>query len=151
MRTFNGIDEVVAATGEHLGYSDWHEVTQQQVDLFAEATGDHQWIHVDPERAARETPFGGTIAHGYLTLSLIPGLLPEVYEVRGVTMGMNYGANKIRFLTPVRVGSRVRVGIQLQETSQTKAGLQMVLAMTVEIEGADKPACVAEVVYLLVP
>ncbi|MTB70647.1 dehydratase [Arsenicicoccus sp. MKL-02] len=151
MRTFNGIDEVVAATGEHLGYSDWHEVTQQQVDLFAEATGDHQWIHVDPERVARETPFGGTIAHGYLTLSLIPGLLPEVYEVRGVTMGMNYGANKIRFLTPVRVGSRVRVGIQLQETSQTKAGLQMVLAMTVEIEGADKPACVAEVVYLLVP
>ncbi|WP_289033900.1 MaoC family dehydratase, partial [uncultured Arsenicicoccus sp.] len=136
MRTFNGIDEVVAATGEHLGYSDWHEVTQQQVDLFAEATGDHQWIHVDPERAARETPFGGTIAHGYLTLSLIPGLLPEVYEVRGITMGMNYGANKIRFLTPVRVGSRVRVGIQLQETSQTKAGLQMVLAMTVEIEGA---------------
>jgi len=151
MRTFNGIDEVVAATGEHLGYSDWHEVTQQQVELFAEATGDHQWIHVDPERAARETPFGGTIAHGYLTLSLIPGLLPEVYEVRDVTMGMNYGANKIRFLTPVRVGSRVRVGIQLQETSQTKAGLQMVLAMTVEIEGADKPACVAEVVYLLVP
>ncbi|WP_392467550.1 MaoC family dehydratase [Arsenicicoccus cauae] len=151
MRTFKGIDEVVAATGEHLGYSDWHEVTQQQVDLFAEATGDHQWIHVDPERAARETPFGGTIAHGYLTLSLIPGLLPEVYEVRGVTMGMNYGANKIRFLTPVRVGSRVRVGIQLQETSQTRAGLQMVLAMTVEIEGSDKPACVAEVVYLLVP
>lgn len=151
MRTFNGIDEVVAATGEHLGYSDWHEVTQQQVDLFAEATGDHQWIHVDPERAARETPFGGTIAHGYLTLSLIPGLLPEVYEVQGITMGMNYGANKIRFLTPVRVGARVRVGIQLQETSQTKAGLQMVLAMTVEIEGADKPACVAEVVYLLVP
>lgn len=151
MRTFNGIDEVVAATGEHLGHSDWHEVTQQQVDLFAEATGDHQWIHVDPERAARETPFGGTIAHGYLTLSLIPGLLPEVYEVRGVTMGMNYGANKIRFLTPVRVGSRVRVGIQLQETSPSKAGLQMVLAMTVEIEGADKPACVAEVVYLLVP
>lgn len=151
MRTFNGIDEVVAATGEHLGHSDWHEVTQAQVDQFAEATGDHQWIHVDPERAARETPFGGSIAHGYLTLSLIPGLLPEVYEVQGITMGMNYGANKIRFLTPVRVGSRVRVGVQLQETSQTKAGLQMVLAMTVEIEGADKPACVAEVVYLLVP
>lgn len=151
MRTFNGIDEVVAATGEHLGHSDWHEVTQAQVDQFAEATGDHQWIHVDPERAARETPFGGSIAHGYLTLSLIPGLLPEVYEVQGLTMGMNYGANKIRFLTPVRVGARVRVGIQLQETSQTKAGLQMVLAMTVEIEGADKPACVAEVVYLLVP
>ncbi|MCH8614295.1 MaoC family dehydratase [Arsenicicoccus dermatophilus] len=151
MKTFNGVQEIVAATGEHLGWSGWHQVTQEQVDQFAEATGDHQWIHVDPERAARETPFGGTIAHGYFTLSRIPGMLEEVYEVTGVTMGMNYGANKIRFLTPVRVGKAIRVGIELTDTVETKAGLQMILTMTVEVEGAQRPACIAEVVYLVVP
>lgn len=150
MRVFDGIDAIVAATGEHLGYSDWLTVTQERIDQFADATGDHQWIHVDPRRAA-DGPFGRTIAHGYLTLSLIPHLLEEVYEVRGVTMGMNYGANRIRFLAPVPVESRVRVGVELADAVPGRAGLQMVLVMTVEIEGVDKPACVAEVVYLVVP
>src|SRR5512133_3016834 len=104
MRTFNGIVELQAAVGEQLGASDWHEITQEQVNLFAEATGDRQWIHVDPVRAA-SGPFGGTIAHGYLTLSLLPALVAEIFRVEGVSMGLNYGTNKVRFPTPVPVGS----------------------------------------------
>lgn len=141
---------MVAAKGTHLGYSGWHTVTQHEINLFADATGDDQWIHCDPERAA-DGPFGTTIAHGYLTLSLVPSMAAEVYRVHGVTMAMNYGANKIRFLAPVPVESRVRLGVELKDVVEGASGAQMVLGMTVELEGAAKPACVAEVVYLVVP
>ena len=113
VRTFHGIDELREAVGEELGHSEWHEITQDQVNLFADATEDHQWIHVDPERAAGG-PFGGPVAHGYLTLSLIPMLAGEVYRLNGIKMGINYGSNKVRFPTPVRVGARVRGVITLQ-------------------------------------
>lgn len=150
MRVFYGVDELEAAVGEHLGYSDWHTVTQKQVDLFAEATGDDQWIHVDVERA-RSSPFGGTIAHGYLTLSLLPVLIREVYKVDGLAMGLNYGSNKVRFPTPVPVGSRIRAGVELVELTRGSAGAQSVVRVTVELEGSEKPACVAETVSVLVP
>lgn len=150
MRLFNGLDELAAAKGEHLGHSQWHTVTQQQVDLFAEATGDHQWIHVDPERAAAG-PFGGTIAHGYLTLSLIPMLTTEIFRVEGLTMGVNYGTEKVRFPSPLRVGSRVRSGAELLDLRDASLGKQAVIRHTIEIEGGAKPACVAETVSLLVP
>ncbi|MGH3368112.1 MAG: MaoC family dehydratase [Nocardioidaceae bacterium] len=150
MRVFNGLDELTKAVGEHLGHSDWHTITQQQVDTFAEATGDHQWIHVDPERAA-SGPFGGTIAHGYLTLSLIPMLAAQIYRVDGLRMGINYGTNKVRFPSPVPVGSRVRAGAELVEVNENPQGAQAVVRMTVEAEGAGKPACVAETVVVLVP
>ncbi|HEX6076779.1 MAG TPA: MaoC family dehydratase [Micromonosporaceae bacterium] len=148
MRVFSGLDEFAAAKGEHLGHSDWHTVTQQQVNQFAEATGDHQWIHVDPERAAKG-PFGGTIAHGYLTLSLIPLLGWQIYRVDGITMGINYGTEKVRFPAPVPVGSRIRAGVELAEVSDVPGGKQAVLRYTVEIEGVAKPACVADVVVRL--
>ena len=150
MRTFNGIDEVVAATGEHLGYSDWHEVTQQQVDLFAEATGDHQWIHVDPERAARETPFGGTIAHGYLTLSLLPRLNANIYSIKSRKRGVNYGSNKVRFTAPVPSGSRVRGHLTLKAIEPMGSGCsRLVTEATVEVEGSERPALVAETLSLV--
>ncbi|HEX3589091.1 MAG TPA: MaoC family dehydratase [Pseudonocardiaceae bacterium] len=148
MRDFADLTEFVAAQGEHLGYSDWHEITQQQVNLFADATGDHQWIHVDVERAAAG-PFGGTIAHGYLTLSLIPVLGQGIYRVHGLKMGINYGVNKVRFPNPVRVGSKVRAGAELMSITDVDLGRQAVLRYTVEIENQPKPACVAEVVVLL--
>jgi acyl dehydratase len=148
MRVFSGLDEFAAAKGEHLGHSDWHTVTQQQVNQFAEATGDHQWIHVDPERAAKG-PFGGTIAHGYLTLSLIPLLGWQIFGVDGITMGINYGTEKVRFPAPVPVGSRIRAGVELAEVSDVQGGKQAVLRYTVEIEGVAKPACVADVVVRL--
>ena len=144
---FDGIESMKAKVGEHLGYSDWHLVTQSQVDLFAEATGDHQWIHVDPERARRESPFGGPIAHGYLTLSLAPVLLGQVYSVSGVTMGVNYGCNKVRFPAPVPVGSRLRLGATLQSIEEIQGGAQVVLALSFEVEGSEKPSCVAETVF----
>ncbi|ADU49695.1 MaoC family dehydratase [Intrasporangium calvum] len=150
MRTFTGLEELAAAVGEQLGQSDWHEITQQQVDLFADATGDHQWIHVDPERA-KGGPFGRTIAHGYLTLSLLPVLAAEIYRVDGVQLGLNYGANKVRFPAPVPVGSRVRGSAQLLELTPIAVGTQAVVRMTVEIEGGAKPACVADVVWVYVP
>ncbi|KRV50325.1 dehydratase [Wenjunlia vitaminophila] len=150
MRTFTGLDEFARAKGEHLGHSDWHTVTQEQIDRFAEATGDHQWIHVDPERAA-SGPFGGTIAHGYLTLSLVPALAQGIYRVDGVRMGINYGTNKVRFPSPVPVGSRVRGSAELVEVTVGAQGWQAVVRFTVEIEGQDKPACVADTVVLLVP
>jgi acyl dehydratase len=148
MRVFADLAEFVAAQGEHLGYSDWHEVTQEQVNLFADATGDHQWIHVDVERAAAG-PFGGTIAHGYLTLSLIPMLGHTLYRVDGLKMGINYGVNKVRFPNPVRVGSKVRAGAELVSITDVDLGKQAVLKYVVEIENQPKPACVAEVVVLL--
>lgn len=148
MRVFAGLDELAAAKGEHLGYSDWHTVTQDEIDQFAEATHDFQWIHVDPERAA-ETPFGGTIAHGFLTLSLVPMLGYQIYRVEGVTMGINYGCNKVRFPSPVPVNSRVRAGAVLAEVTDVPGGKQAVIQYTVEIEGVAKPACVAETVVRL--
>lgn len=150
MRTFTGLDELAAAVGEQLGQSDWHEITQEQVNLFADATGDHQWIHVDPERG-RGGPFGQTIAHGYLTLSLLPVLVAEIYRVDGVKMGLNYGTNKVRFPTPVPVGSRVRASAQLVELTSIAIGSQAVVRVTIEIEGGTKPACVADVVWVYVP
>ena len=150
MRVFENVDAFASAKGEHLGYSDWHTITQEQVNLFAEATGDHQWIHVDVERA-KQGPFGGTIAHGYLTLSLIPRLAQQIYTVENLTMGINYGSNKVRFPATVPVGSRVRAGSELLDVVDAKLGKQFIVRTTVEIEGGEKPACVAETVVLLVP
>jgi acyl dehydratase len=144
---FDGVDAMRDQVGQHLGYSDWHEVTQEQVNLFADATGDHQWIHVDPERATRESPFGGPIAHGYLTLSLAPVLLAQVVSVSGVSMGVNYGCNKVRFPAPVPVGSKLRVGATLESVEEIAGGAQVVMGLVFEVEGKEKPSCVAEAVY----
>ena len=145
-RIINGVDELKGLVGEHLGYSPYVEVTQEQVNLFAEATGDHQWIHVDVERA-NAGPFGGPIAHGYLTLSLGPTLYPQVVIITGFSMGVNYGANKVRFPSPVMVGSRLRLGVKLLEVSDIPGGAQMVMEFTFECEGAAKPSCVAEIIF----
>lgn len=142
----NGADELKAKVGEHLGYSSYHEVTQEQVNLFADATGDHQWIHVDPERA-KTGPFGGPIAHGYLTLSLAPSLIPEIVQVHGFSMGVNYGCEKVRFPSPVPVGSNLRAGAELVGVDDVAGGVQVSMKLTFEVEGASKPSCVAEVVY----
>ena len=142
----NGADELKAKVGEHLGYSEYHEITQEQVNLFADATGDHQWIHVDPERA-KSGPFGGPIAHGYLTLSLAPSLIPEVVQVHGFSMGVNYGCEKVRFPSPVPVGSKLRAGAELVGVEDVSGGVQVSMKLTFEVEGASKPSCVAEVVY----
>jgi acyl dehydratase len=150
MRVFANLDELEAAKGEHFGYSDWHTVTQEQVDQFADATGDHQWIHVDREKAA-QGPFGTTIAHGYLTLSLLPVLTKDIYRVDGIKMGINYGSNKIRYPSVVPVGSRIRAGVELVDVLEAKLGRQLVIRTTVEVEGQEKPACVAEILVLLVP
>jgi acyl dehydratase len=139
----DGIDAVLAAAGTHLGHSDWLEVTQARVDEFAEATGDRQWIHTDPERA-KDGPFGGTIAHGYLTLSLSNLFLPQIVEVRGVSLGINYGANKVRFPAPVPVGSRVRGAAEVLAVEPIAGGVQATVRITIEIEGGAKPACVIE-------
>ena len=149
MRVFSGLDDLTAAVGSHLGFSQWHEVTQPQVDLFADATGDHQWIHVDPERAA-QGPFGTTIAHGFLTLSLAPMLSAEVYRLDGVAMGVNYGCNRVRFPAPVKVGTRVRGGVELLSVEPASMGRQVTTRITVEVEDSDKPACVVELVALFV-
>ena len=142
----DGVEAIRALAGEDLGTSSWSTITQEQVDQFAAATGDHQWIHVDPERA-KDGPFGGTIAHGYLSISLVPALLREIIEVRGVAMALNYGINKLRFPSPVPVGSRVRLSARLAEVEEVAGGVQVVLAVAIEVEGQSKPACVAEVVY----
>lgn len=142
--TFDGIDEVRAAVGRHLGHSDWVTVTQEQVQTFAEATGDHQWIHVEVERATAESPFGGPIAHGYLTLALTNLFLPQVVEVRGVSLGVNRGTGKIRFPSPVPVGSRLRAGVELVAVDDVAGGIDTTMVITVEREGADKPVCVVE-------
>ncbi|WP_269664846.1 MaoC family dehydratase [Streptacidiphilus rugosus] len=150
VKVFHGIAELEQAVGTHLGYSGWHTVTQQQIDTFAEATGDHQWIHVDPVRAAGG-PFGTTIAHGYLTLSLVPMLVWEIYTVEGITMGVNYGSNKVRFPAPVPVGSKLRAGVELVSVTPGSGGYQVVARVTVEREGGDRPVCVADAVSVLVP
>ncbi|HET9071027.1 MAG TPA: MaoC family dehydratase [Acidimicrobiales bacterium] len=144
--TIDGIDGLEAHVGQHLGYSEWHEITQDRVDRFADATDDHQWIHVDVERA-KAGPFGGPIAHGYLTLSLAPALLGQILAVRGVAMGVNYGLNRLRFPSPVPVGSRLRAGAELVAAERIPGGAQVTLQTTFEVEGAPKPSCVAEVVF----
>jgi acyl dehydratase len=144
----NSIEELNALVGTHLGYSEYRTVTQEQVNLFADATGDHQWIHVDPERAAAG-PFGHTIAHGYLTLSLIPVLIGGLLKVEGVTMGVNYGSNKVRFTSPVPVGSDVRAGATLASVEEVTGGVQIAMDVVVEVKDAAKPSCVAQVLSRL--
>lgn len=143
MKKFNGLAELVAAEGELLGPTDWLEVTQERVNLFADATDDHQWIHIDPQRAA-DGPFGGTIAHGLLTLSLIPHFTHQLYSVDNVAMAINYGYNRVRFITPVRVGSNIRARAEIAAVTQLDGAVQATLATTVEIEGSEKPAAVVE-------
>ena len=143
--------ELKQAIGKPLGVSDWLEITQDRIDKFAEATGDHQWIHVDPERA-KQGPFGTTIAHGYLTQSLVNFFLPQIVEVRGIRMGVNYGADRIRFPAPVPVGSRIRGSAELLAADDTKDGaVQAKIRVTVEIEGGDRPACVIDTISRYYP
>jgi acyl dehydratase len=140
----SGLKQLV---GQHIGWSDYEQVTQDKVNLFAEATGDHQWIHVDVERATKESPFGGPIAHGYYTLSMVPYFLPKMWEVHGFRMGVNYGTEKVRFPSPVPVGAKVRCGAQVDAVDDVAGGVQVTLTCTIEAEGAPKPALVATVVY----
>lgn len=147
MRTITSIDDAVAAAGAELGTSDWLPVDQARIDTFADATGDHQWIHVDPQRAATESPYGTTIAHGLLTLSLIPALSKQCFVVENVRMGINYGFNKVRFIAPVKVGSRVRVRSVLTDATKVDdSTVQLTVQHTVELEGGAKPAAVAEMI-----
>lgn len=142
---FNSIDELRAAIGTEVGCSDWVDIEQAKVNMFADATGDHQWIHIDPERAAHG-PFGTTIAHGYMTLSLLPMLAADATSVDGVRMGVNYGLNKVRFPAPVPVGSRVRARFELLSVEDIEGGAQLNYRATIEREGGEKPVCVAETV-----
>jgi len=148
MRVFSTFEEIEAAAGEEIGASDWVEITQERVDKFAEATDDFQWIHVDQEKA-KAGPFGGTIAHGYLTLSLIPFLGAQVFALETPGAKLNYGVNKVRFPSPVPVGSRIRNHVTMGEVTDLPAGKQLTLRHTIEIEGRPKPGCVAETVVLL--
>jgi acyl dehydratase len=143
MRTITGLDGLRQAEGEILGTSGWHEVTQDAINDFADVTGDHQWIHVDPDRA-KDTPFGGTIAHGYFTLSLAPKLTNEIFAMDGFAFAVNYGLNKVRFPAPVPVGSKVRAQARVARLEDVPGGAQMTLELTFEREGGDKPVCVAE-------
>jgi len=145
-RVITGTDELESLVGEHLGYSDYMEITQDRVNKFADATGDHQWIHVDVERA-KAGPFGGPIAHGYLTLSLGPVLYPTIVRIEGFSMGVNYGANKVRFPAPVPVGARLRLGVKLLAVEEITGGVQTTMEFTFECEGASKPSCVAEIIF----
>ena len=139
----NGPDALRAKLGQHLGYSEWLLIDQERVNTFADATGDHQWIHVDVERA-KNGPFGAPIAHGYLTMSLSNLFLPQIVEVQGFSAGVNYGVDKVRFPSPVKVGSRIRGGAELTAISDVNGGLQTTMVITIEIEGGTKPACVIE-------
>lgn len=143
--------ELLDLDGADLGVTDWSTVTQEQIRLFADATGDHQWIHVDVERATAESPFGGPIAHGYLTLSLVNLFLPQLLDVQGASMGVNVGLDKVRFPSPVPTGSRLRGSGQIVAVEEAKGGVQVTVRVTVEIEGADKPACVADTVSRFFP
>lgn len=142
---FSNVEELKQAVGSHLGFSEWWEITQERVDLFADATDDHQFIHVDPERAA-QTPYGGPIAHGFLTLSMGIPLLQQIIQVEGVRMAVNYGVNKVRFPAPVPVGSKLRAGASIVSVDEVPGGAQLVLDVTFEIEGGEKPVCVAQTV-----
>lgn len=150
MRVFSDLDELTDAVGEEIGPTDWLLITQERVDTFADATDDHQWIHVDRRRAAAG-PYEGTIAHGYLTLSLLPVLAAELFHVDHMGAKLNYGVNKVRFPHVVPVGSRIRATATIAEVTDVSAGKQMVIRYVIEIEGVDKPACVAETVVLFLP
>lgn len=150
MRVFTTFEEVAEAAGTELGSSEWVTIDQRRVNQFADATGDHQWIHVDLERA-KEGPFGGTIAHGYLTLSLVPWLGSQVFTLRTPGAKLNYGVNKVRFPNPLLVGKRIRLHVKMGDVVDIPAGKQLTVQHTIEIEGEDKPACVAETVVLLLP
>jgi acyl dehydratase len=149
MRTFGSLEEFAAAKGETIGHSDWHTISQEQVNAFAAATGDHQWIHVDIERAA-SGPFGATIAHGYLTVSLLPVLMTEIFTIENLTMGINYGLDRVRFPSPVPTGSRIRAEATLTDIRQTHLGSLAHVRMRIEIEGQEKAACVADTLSLFV-
>ena len=149
-KTFQTLQDLAACVGQEVAVSDWIAITQEQVNQFAEATGDHQWIHVDPSRAA-VGPFGSTIAHGYLTLSLVPMLVSDVYEIDGVRMGVNYGVDKVRFPAPVPVGSELRAGIQLLSVEPGSGGYRVSDLITIERKGSDKPVCVVEALFVMVP
>ena len=145
MRTITGLDELKQAAGEYLGTSDWHEVSQEAIDAFADVTGDHQWIHVDTERA-KDTPFGGTIAHGYYTLSLAPMFMDRIFSLEGFAFAVNYGLNRVRFPAPLPVGRKVRMHATLSGLDDIPGGAQMTVTVTFEVEGGDKPVCVAETI-----
>jgi len=145
--TTTTIAELPSLKGTELGTSDWFEVTQERVNTFADATGDHQWIHVDVERATAESPFGGPIGHGYLTLSLVVPMYSQVLSVSDAKMGVNYGLNKVRFPAPVPVGSRIRLTATLNDVTEIAGGLQLVIGAVIEREGGEKPVCIAELVF----
>lgn len=140
---FEAPKDLLDSVGAELGQSDWFEITQERINQFAEATGDYQWIHIDEEQA-KQGPFGATIAHGYLTLSLTNMFLPEIISVENISMGINYGVNKVRFPAPVPSGSRVRFSAMLQEVTEIPGGVQAIIVITVEVEGSEKPCCVVE-------
>ena len=150
MRSFTDVDDFCSAVGSHLGDSSWVAIDQDRINLFAEATGDHQWIHVDPERAAAG-PFGSTIAHGFLTLGMAPVMLEEAFEVKNVALSMNYGSDKVRFLRPVPVGSRVQGSATLTAIERISMGVRATINLEIRMEGGGKPACVAEMIVVLVP
>lgn len=143
-RKIEGVDGLRALVGQEIGVSDWREISQDLINRFADATGDHQWIHIDVERAERESPFGTTIAHGYLLVSLVPTFSEEIFTVGGVKLVVNYGLNKVRFVSPVPAGSQLRMRSRLQELTEVPGGHQALLALTLEREGEEKPACVVE-------
>lgn len=144
MVTYESLDDLRDAAGTHLGWTDWIDITQDRVNLFADATGDHQWIHVDVARANAESPFGGPVAHGYLTLALSNLFLPQLIDVPAASAGVNYGTGRVRFPAPVPVGSRVRCGAEITSVADIPGGLQTIITVTIEVEGNDKPACVIE-------
>ncbi|MCI2975860.1 MAG: MaoC family dehydratase [Ferrimicrobium sp.] len=146
VNTIHGVEGLKEIVGTDLGYTEYRAVTQHQIDTFADATDDHQWIHVDPE-AAKAGPFGTTIAHGFLTLSLVSAMLPEVLQVDGISMGINYGTNRVRFPAPVPVDSRIRLGAKLGEVTDIEGGAQVRVDVTIEVEGATKPSMVAEILF----
>lgn len=151
MKILQNLDELKDLVGQEIGVSDWVTVDQPRIDMFAEATGDHQWIHVDPERAEKEMPTGTTIAHGYLTLSLLPMLTAQILKVENISRGINYGANKIRFTNMVPAGSRVRARQTLKEVTEKGGGVQVLNEVVIEIENTERPAMVAETLSMLYP
>ena len=150
MRVFENLDEYAAAVGEELGVSDWFELDQNRVNQFADATGDHQWIHIDAEKAANG-PFGATIAHGYLTMSLAAKFMPEIIEVRGIAMGVNYGTEKTRFPSPVTVGSKLSATGTVVSVEEASGGIKMILRIVMQAEGAEKPACIVDAISVYFP
>lgn len=147
---FKRPEELLSAVGSHLGYSDWLKIEQERINLFADATGDHQWIHVDPEKA-KDGVFGKCIAHGYLTLSLANYFLPQIIDVQGISMGVNYGCDKVRFPAPVPVDSTIRAGGEIVSVEEIKGSIQAIIRVTIEIEGSDRPACVIDTINRYVP